>query len=138
MIIDDIWKNGKIAHVKPTHKFESNQGINWWVYKISLNVKNLCYSFDWIKEPDDKINLELGNKLYQIGKIIDKWHQRKHIAKTYLERAIELKIKNLQEGMCYCVIINEHDYWYRAVLQQFGNLSLKKIVWAEEGITIIK
>jgi len=57
------------AHCQPTHKFFVHEDKNFWLYKVSnseyYGQKMDGISFDWVKEPETKLNFELGQAHYQ-------------------------------------------------------------------------
>jgi hypothetical protein len=66
---------GGIAHAKPTHKYEPLHGVDeadtYWKYSVGESPYergSWAFGFDWteVKNKDDLINLELGNKLYKL------------------------------------------------------------------------
>lgn len=106
-----------IAHTKPTHKFKPLYGETWWVYRIS----NYGFGFDWIGEPEDKVNLELGDKLYKQERRAMEWAGKYHkVKKVLLDAIIDTLPKEIKKATMCKVQVGEHHFLFQATPNRYG------------------
>lgn len=127
-----------VAHARALH--ESDPKIGWWQYRAfkSDYSNGLAYSFDWIEEPEEKINLELGQKLYRFD------YRRNWFSGHVREILNEAIIKFIRDSMPqpqhriddvrYDLTINGRMYTYRGYMNQYNYPTIEKLMWGEERI----
>ena len=77
-LCNEIKEKGK-AHCKITHKYTGDFDP-WWEYTFLHDG----IGFNWVKEPANPVNLELGQKYYQETKICDTKFAKEFVAKSVL------------------------------------------------------
>jgi hypothetical protein len=75
--------NKVILHAKP-----DTGNSMWWqyTYEKSPDPYGWGYSFSWISEPKEKINENLGQKLYDLDKYKQKFNNRHYMLSKILEK----------------------------------------------------
>lgn len=130
------------AHAKVSHTGNYHKP-GWWVYWVSpstfVSGPGLCFSFDWLdKEPEEKINLELGQDLYRLsfrsGNFIGRLDKLLDEAIIKHIRAIMPLPKFQADDDRYDVIINGRSYVYRARLNRYDYPEITKVFWPGERV----
>jgi len=108
---DQIIKLGK-AHAKPTHRFVPHSKKDWWLYSGNRGI-----SYEWIKEPEKPINLEVGQAYYHASKRSDQWHDYASKANRVFNQAIfrwlgSNRSKLSKEPGIECLVINGRRYLF--------------------------
>lgn len=72
-----------ILHAKP-----NTNSSKWWQYTYEKNPDpyGWGYSFSWISEPKEKINEDLGQRLYDFGEYMTKFNNRCYNLSKILEK----------------------------------------------------
>lgn len=132
-------KKAKIAHAKPTHKFSpAYDGVNWWLYKVSFyggaynERDDSSVRWDWVHEPEEPINLEIGQRYYDISRKNMRWCGYLGRFKAALEESIiRFLQKNAkpEDGKVVDLVINGRRYIYLCVPTSYGFLTFKKEAW---------
>lgn len=127
-LVDRIAENGGKAHCCPTHQYEPYQGNTWWCY----NVRDKCIGFDWIQEPQIKINHDLGQAYYENGNIHSLVASRAYLAKNYFWHLMDRwlwsdKIRPQNHGDMMKVEINSRPYFFLAQHNRHGVLHWKTL-----------
>jgi hypothetical protein len=106
---DAVIKAGK-AHCKITHKFEGNYPP-WWLYRESHGG----ITFDWVDEPKEPINLDIGNRYYQTTQRLEQLGSRWHKFNVILMQSISSKLYEVsgQYGDLLQVKVLDNVYWYQ-------------------------
>lgn len=128
----------KQAHAKPTHRYTGNKG--WWLYKVrefDTNYQSYPISFDWVDEPKEKLNLEIGQKYYHIDQQLHRYYKYALLFRTVLRRAIDLYLfknhKPLRDGITLQLNINDRIYWYASTMGQWA-VEWQKVAWPEDEV----
>lgn len=106
---DAIMKAGQ-AHTKITHDF-SGDYPPWWLYKASLGG----ISFDWVDEPKEPINLDIGTTYYHTSQRLEELGRRAFRFKVILMEAINSKIYEVEGdwGDLLQVKVLTNVYWFQ-------------------------
>jgi hypothetical protein len=114
-----------IMHAKPTHEFEPYRNYTWWAYDYSKQPKpyRWGYSFDWIEEPKEKLNHDLGQALYESDRKSRKYQRRIYILEKILAQELSdylYKIysynwldENQFSGKIIKFNLQGDEYWYK-------------------------
>ena len=144
-LLDDIQSlavgDEVLLHAKPTHTY-SGDGNKWWLYKYSNSPKpyGWGYSFDWVdEEPEEKLNHELGQRLYELDKYQDKFTRRiwvlERLLKTYLRRyTYEVYDQcwvheNPFSEKIVKFKLQGDEYWYRIEFNLYGIPVWENFIW---------
>lgn len=90
--------DGKVfMHAQPTHEYEVYRGQTWWKYKYDYSPKpyGWGYTFDWVDEPLEKINHDLGQALYEADQKSKKYNHRVFILEKLFQRELENYLYNI-------------------------------------------
>ena len=121
----------KQAHAKPTHKFTGD--IRWWMYKASKHG----ISFDWVDEPKDKINHELGQLFYELDDRMVRYggyvYTFEIVLSHLIEKMLRKEYKPERTGTTMKLTINGRLFWYVAVQSRYI-VEWKKISWPYDAI----
>lgn len=130
-----------LLHAKPTHDYTGDQN-KWWLYKYSNSPKpyGWGYSFDWVdEEPKEKLNYELGQKLYELDRYQEKFNTRVWVLKELLKKYLLKYIYDLYDlewvtGHCYSnklakFNLQGDEYWYRIEFSRYGVPVWKNFIW---------
>lgn len=127
-------------HAKPTHEYSGEQG-KWYIYTYSDsgNAYGWGYSFNWIDEPEEKINYNLGQKLYDLDQYQRKFHSRtfqlsrllEQYLNDYIWKLYDLKwiTKNQFSGQLVKFTLQGDEYWYRIGYSRYGHPIWENFVW---------
>jgi hypothetical protein len=91
-------ENGRVVlHAQPTHQFEPYKDHTWWAYNYHDSGKpyGWGYSFDWIAEPEVKLNHDLGQALYNAQKKSDRLNSRAWTLEQVLKTELSNYIYNI-------------------------------------------
>lgn len=142
-------KDGKvILHAKPSHKFEPYRNYTWWAYNYRDSGKTYGwgYSFDWIEEPQEKINHDLGQVLYDSQKKSDRFSGRALVLEQILKAELEKYIYNIYP---YKWLDENHftgrnkivkftlcgdQYWYKISYSRHGVPIWENFIWQSNGV----
>jgi hypothetical protein len=149
-VLDEAKKrseNGRIVlHCKPTHKFEPCENCTWWAYKYEDygSPYGWGYSFDWIEEPEEKLNHDLGQALYKAEQKSEKYNSRVFSLGELLKRELSdylLKIypyKWLDENQFSEKLVKFNlqgdQYWYKIGRSHKGVPVWENFIWQNNKI----
>lgn len=132
----EIKENGGLAHCKPSHRFDSEK--KYWLY----NCDETGIGFEWVDEPKEFINLELGQRFYDLDSYSNSVYARRRIFLVALERALEIVIdretgskylcSEESAGKQLCLSINGRNYWYY-LKQERGCQIWTKLSWPDNN-----
>jgi len=136
---DRIIEAGK-AHAKPTHKYTGD--LHWWEYKRYNHFDgHSALSFDWVEEPKEPVNLELGQEYYHIDRKITRYYQYLGMFQVVLSQAISKYLKKYHKvehpGITLRFEINGRNYWYTSAYVGHS-LEWIKQSWSEGKLKEIK
>jgi hypothetical protein len=129
-----------ILHAKPTHEYGGKQN-QWWEYEYSNTSPRYGwgYSFNWIGEPKEKINHDLGQKLYDLDRYQRKFGDRvfmlQKLLEKYLEKYVyriynyEWLVKNQFSGKLVKITLRGDEYWYRITTNRSGVAVWENFIW---------
>jgi len=139
VLYDKIIEAGE-AHAKPTHKYTGD--LHWWQYKrTDYFGGHSSLSFDWVKEPEEPVNIELGQRYYHIDRQIDRYYRYLGMFRVVLSQAISKYLQKYHKaekpGITIRFEINGHNYWYAS---QYVGASLEwvKQSWPEDQLKEIR
>lgn len=119
-VFDEMIQAGK-AHAKPTHNYVGDR--QWWLYRVSdFDERYLTrfISFDWVDEPEEKLNQELGQKYYEIDRQLERYYKYSGLFRTILGVAIDHHLRDNyppeRDGITLKFVINGRVYWYNSVM----------------------
>ncbi len=119
------------AHAKPTHKFTGR--LKWWMYKASKHG----VGFDWVDEPKDKINHELGQMFYELDDRMVRYggyvYTFEIVLSHLIEKMLRKEYKPERTGTTMKLTINGRLFWYVAVQSRYI-VEWKKISWPYDAI----
>jgi hypothetical protein len=133
--------NDKIVlHAKPTHEYTGDQNKWWaWDYSKMDDRYGWRYSFDWIEEPNEKINHDLGQKLYELDRYQRKFGKRVFMLQKLLEKYLleyvyriynyEWLYKNQFSGKSVKITLRGDEYWYRIAMNKHGVSTWENFIW---------
>ena len=149
---DNVWKplcqeiedlavdNKVLLHAKPTHKYKGDQTM-WWAYRYSklAPLYRWGYSFDWIDEPKEKINHELGQRLYDLDRYSKKFSHREYVLKSLLGQYLSKYLYSLydyqwlhdnqfSEKLVKFTLLGD-EYWYRIAWNKSGVPVWENFIW---------
>jgi hypothetical protein len=134
-----------IMHAKPTHKFEQYRNHTWWIYNYNKSPRpyGWGYSFDWIEEPKEKLNHDLGQALYEAEKKSDKYNSRVNTLKKILAEELSNHLYNiysynwLDENQFSEKIVKFNlqgdEYWYKISRAKSGTPIWKNFIWQNKN-----
>jgi hypothetical protein len=107
------------AVVKPTHEYHSKSKHTYWEY-IPSKQNGIDYiKFNWIVEPEFKINEEIGTALYKADirkeMLCHRYYKAKHILYTQLTNVIRNRDKKYREGDLIKLFINNREFLFEVV-----------------------
>lgn len=118
--------DGKVyMHAKPTHKYELYRNHTWWKYKYDYSPRpyGWGFTFDWVDEPEEKINHDLGQALYEAEQKSDKYNTRVFVLEQFFKRELEKHLYSiysfqwLDENQFTEKIVKFNlqgdEYWYK-------------------------
>lgn len=129
-----------ILHANPTHEYTGEQ-CKWWEYEYSnINPRyGWGYSFNWIEEPPEKINYDLGQKLYDLDRYQRKFGERVFMLQKLLEKYLLKYVyliydyqwldKNQFSGKIMKITLRGDEYWYRIVANRNGVHVWENFIW---------
>lgn len=117
-LVDEIWKplydavvESGGAHAKITHKHNGEFG--WWYYR-KVGIYDL--SFDWVKEPKEPMNWELGQRYYEADADMLRYGRYVWKFNVALTNAIYKEFLSKEPpdnpGSIWCITINGRDFLY--------------------------
>lgn len=131
-----------IMHAKPTHQFEPYLNRTWWAYDYSKQPKpyGWSYSFDWIEEPEEKINHDLGQALYESDRKSNKYNGRVYILEKILAQELSEYLRHIYpyewldenqfSGKIVKFNLQGDEYWYKiGRARRSGALIWDNIIW---------
>jgi hypothetical protein len=133
--------NDKIVlHAKPTHEYTGDQNKWWaWDYSKMDDRYGWGYSFDWIEEPNEKINHDLGQKLYELDRYQRKFGKRVFMLQKLLEKYLleyvyriynyEWLYKNQFSGKLVKITLRGDEYWYHIAMNKHGVSTWENFIW---------
>lgn len=132
-VIEQILANGGKAHAKVSHKYEGDIDP-WWLYTVENSKLFHCVTFseEWVKTPENPINLELGQALYDNDRIVRELFQKVCVAREIFKQRIESWCyKHLPKvpGEILKITINDRIYWYHASCNRYGVLMWESTFW---------
>jgi hypothetical protein len=155
--IDPLWetikssaKDGKFfAHCKPTHKCTYDVENMYWLFKFDKDsTYGWCSSFDWVEEPEEKINFDLGQEFYKRNEESrNRFQNRKwklHQALKYLldkecyKRYSYDEIAKFHEGHVINFEILGKHYWYRVARNLHGVNVWENFLWRVDAVETFK
>lgn len=144
-VMKAIHEAGGRAHCKPLHKYEGDQNM-WWLYSVSKwngvsNAGRLVISFDWVDEPEDPINQELGQRYYDRERFFRTVSYRIGITVFVLKRLLEdwlFENPPKKIGTILRLILNEREYVYMGVANSHNVLVWEKLFWQEDETIIVR
>jgi hypothetical protein len=141
-----------IMHTKPTHNYNGDQDM-WWEYEYSYheNFKSWGYNQRWIKEPDEKLNLKLGNTLYELSTksqrvFGNKRYWLEHFLKQELERYVYsmydyswlMEYYHLEKEKLIKIILADNEYWYKIVMNKHGVPCWQNFIWRSGETEVVQ
>jgi hypothetical protein len=123
------------AHAQIDHQYVG-QIPPWWLYKAN---EEGSIGFEWVDEPENPINLKIGQAFYQLENKAKQVYGRKWKFKVVFERALEKWIFK-EVGYPKCgeqtlrVTINNRIYWFCSRLNRHGIAVWEKLAWAEDHV----
>lgn len=109
---NSLVKVGK-AHAKITHKFNGDCDP-WWLYEADKypGQKGICWN--WVKIPENPLNLEIGNTYYKIDQRLSQLTERVSKFRIILEWAICDKVYNIKgnDGQILQYKLSGRSYWF--------------------------
>lgn len=131
-------------HAKPTHKYEKYRSHDWWIYKYSKCSLGWGHSFDWVEEPEEKLNHDLGQLLYEYTQHETKFQHREIMLKGLLNGALYdylysiYDYKWIDENQFSKTIIKisllGDEYWYRIGRNKNGVPVWKNFIWQSNTV----
>jgi hypothetical protein len=103
----------KKAHAKITHKYSGSYDP-WWLYE-SKKWGYSGISFDWVKEPENPVNLEIGNEYYRSTQRLEQLGGRVSMFRNVLMSALNSKVYKIKGecGELLQVKVLDTVYWYQ-------------------------
>lgn len=135
-LFDELAEVGQ-AHAKPNHKYKGDK--KWWLYKSRFEelYKSNYLSFDWVDEPETKLNLEIGQKYYNVDRKMRRYYGYAGKFRTILTEAINRylsdKCKAKKDGITLKLVINGRIYWYTSVMSIVG-FKWEKVSWPDDNM----
>lgn len=129
-----------LFYAKPTHKFDSFEGKEWWLYEYS-ETKGIGWgwSFSWQKEPKEKLNHEFGQKWYELDQFSEKFSRREFILKMILIELLRRYIyeiynhqwleDNQFSNKIVKINLNGDEYWYKIGRTRSGHPVWENFIW---------
>lgn len=120
------------AHAKPTHKFTGEK--KWWrYYRIDHSNSQPALSWDWVNDPGDPKNYEIGQRYYNLDLQLTRYYGYLSRFTTVLKVAINKYLwknhKPDMSGTTLRLVLNGRNYWY--VSGYVGrSLEWKKVSWS--------
>jgi hypothetical protein len=126
----DTW----IVHAKPTHKFQSFENKDYWVFYLynrqlggynGRGAEGFSYSSDWVVEPEIKSLPDLGQQFYDLSHYHMNCCSRMGLLRAMLFEAISKDIDQkhgLYGDKCrvFQYTINSRPYWLHEVANCHG------------------
>jgi hypothetical protein len=84
-------------HCKPTHEYKTLSNETWWAYDYHDSGKpyGWSYSFNWVEEPKEKQNHDLGQALYEADQKSEKYSGRVFVLQEFLKRELRVYLLTL-------------------------------------------
>ena len=131
-------------HAKPTHENDKYQNHDWWIYKYSKRSLRWGYFFDWVEEPEEKLNHDLGQLLYEYTQYETKFQHRETMLKGLLSGALYDYVYSLydykwidenqfSETLVKISLLGD-EYWYRIGRNRHGVPVWENFVWQSNTI----
>lgn len=141
-----------ILHAKPSHKFEPYRNCTWWAYDYHDSGKpyGWGYSFDWIEEPQEKINHDLGQALYDSREKNDRLNGRVWVLEQVLKAELSQYIYNIyswnwleenqltQREKIIKITLQGDEYWYKIGRARHGVPIWENFIWQNNTIEEIE
>jgi hypothetical protein len=134
--------DGKIfMHAKPNHNYKVYRGQTWWKYKYDYSPKpyGWGYTFDWVDEPEEKINHDLGQALYEADRKSQKYNHRVFILEKFFQKELEKYLYSLysydwlhqnqfSEKLVKFNLLGD-EYWYKISHSKNGVPVWENFIW---------
>ncbi len=148
LAVNDVVK----FHAKPTHnyKYWTDRNCDWWEYTLRKGepAYGWTYSFDWIKEPKEKLHHELGQKFYHLDQYQRKFSRRSYILKTVLQQSLLdflykkysyawLQENQFNEKLIKIELLGD-EYWFRINRNKNGVPIWENFIWQNNTVETIK
>jgi hypothetical protein len=155
--IEPLWEtikssaeDGKFfAHCKPTHNYQKYRNHDYWLYKFDKDTTyGWASSFDWVEEPKDKINFDLGQEFYKRDQEnLNRFQKRKFKLHKTLQHLLD---KECYKRYSYDDIAKFHDghvinfeifgkyYWYRVTRNRHGVNVWENFLWRVDAVETFK
>lgn len=127
-----------LAHAKPVkHKNNSS----WWLYNYhdSGPPYGWAFSFKWVDKPDEPLNLDLGQRLYEVSEYRNKFNNRIWVLKRLLERVLfdlvyrsydrQWLYDNQFSGQIVKINLLGDEYWFNIGRSRHGQPIWENFVW---------
>jgi hypothetical protein len=129
-----------ILHAKPTHNYKKCDDRTWWEYTYDYSSNyGWGYSFDWIDEPEVKINHDLGQRLYEIDRYNNKFTKRLCVLKSLLQQYLikllyqtygrECLAKYSMDNKLVKIRVHGDEYWFCVTYNGHGIPVWDNFIW---------
>ncbi len=127
-------------YAKPTHDY-TGEPDQWWLYEYSKSEQfGWGYSFEWVNEPEVKLNYELGQKFYDLDRRYQsKFRVRVYILEKILAYWLEKYVYNLygnkwlNQNMfsekLIKITLHGDEYWYKIEKNRYDVPLWKNFIW---------
>jgi len=139
-----------VMHAKPTHSYTGDQDM-WWQYEYSYHESFSAWTYchHWIPEPSEKLNLKLGNTLYELSNkdqrvFGNKHFWLEHLLKQELERYVYSLYdyswlrQHAYDEKLVKIILDDKEYWYKINMNKHGVPCWQNFIWRSAETEIVK
>lgn len=112
----------KQAHAQVLHPYKGEKIQPWWLYTASDDGMGPAFGYNWVDMPQEPLNLEVGNRLYQVEQRTKEIRRRKRILIVAFDRALDMFLfkqeKPKYPGQTGRLVINGRIYWVVTKINQ--------------------
>lgn len=120
------------AHAMVSHEYQGSLDP-WWLWRRSDTSLGPSIVFDWVTKPDNPINLEIGQRFYDVTRRANTVNKRVLRFETVLARMLWNWLDNhspTTKGQTLALTINGRIYWYRSTYSHKAQrLGWEKLHW---------
>jgi hypothetical protein len=130
---NQVVKVGK-AHTKITHKFTGDCDP-WWLYQADKYPDQIGICFDWVKTPENPLNIEIGNAYYIAEQRSTQLCERVCKFRIMLEWAVCNEVNKIkgEDGKILRYKLNRFSYWFVR-----NRNSWDKLAFPEDSVKTVK
>lgn len=116
------------AVVKPTHEYNLYHNYTYWEY-VTLKNDGIDYIlFNWIPEPDNKINEEIGTFYYQAEQrkeiLCRRYYRVKEVLLQQLNTILYERRKSYRKGDIVKIVLNGREFFYE-IYEDVTNFNIR-------------